>query len=46
MVYWYVPYCKKDGKVVKRGKCKNKYVKKQQYWCNGCGKYFVEHDSF
>jgi len=40
------PYCKKDDKVVKRGIRKNKYVAKQQYWCNGCEKYFVEHDGF
>jgi len=40
------PYCKKDDKVVKRGTRKNKYVTKQQYWCNRCEKYFVEHDGF
>lgn len=40
------PYCKKDDKVVKRGIRKNKYVKKQQYWCNRCKKYFVPHDGF
>ena len=40
------PYCKKDDKVIKRGKRKNKYVKKQQYWCNRCEKYFVPHDGF
>ena len=40
------PYCKNEDKVVKRGKRKNKYVKKQQYWCNRCKKYFVEHNGF
>jgi len=40
------PYCKMDDKVVKRGVRKNKYIAKQQYWCNRCGKYFVEHDGF
>jgi len=40
------PYCKKDDRVVKRGKRKNKYVTKQQYWCNRCETYFVEHDGF
>jgi len=47
-VLWkmHCPYYKKDDKVIKRGKRKNKYVKKQQYWCNGCEKYFVSHDGF
>lgn len=40
------PYCKKEDKVVKRGKRKNKYVVKQQYWCKRCEKYFVERDGF
>ena len=40
------PYCKNDDKVVKRGKRKNKFVKKQQYWCKRCKKYFVEHSGF
>jgi len=40
------PYCKNDDKVVKRGKRKNKFVKKQQYWCKRCKKYFVEHNGF
>jgi len=40
------PYCKKEDHVVKRGKRKNMYVTKQQYWCKRCKKYFVEHDGF
>ena len=40
------PYCKKDDRVVKRGTRKNKYMTKQQYWCNRCKKYFVEHNGF
>lgn len=40
------PYCKRYDKVVKRGNRKNKYATKQQYWCNRCRKYFVEHDGF
>jgi len=40
------PHCKKDDRVVKRGTRKNKYMTKQQYWCNRCKKYFVEHNGF
>ncbi len=40
------PYCKEENNVIKRGIRKNKFVKKQQYWCNKCKKYFVEHDGF
>jgi len=42
----YCPHCKKDDQVVKRGRRRNKYVTKQQYWCNRCETYFVEHDGF
>jgi len=40
------PNCKTDKNVIKRGTRKNKYVKKQIYWCKSCEKYFVEHDGF
>lgn len=29
-----------------RGKRKNKYIVKQQYWCKRCKKYFIPHDGF
>ena len=40
------PYCKEEKDVIKRGIRKNKFIKKQQYWCNKCMKYFIEHDGF
>ena len=42
----YCVYCKKEDRVIKRGIRKNKYTVKQQYWCNRCRKYFIEHDGF
>ena len=42
----FCPYCMDDDSVQKRGIRNNKYIKKQQYWCNKCKKYFVERDGF
>lgn len=39
-------YCHKKSKVILRGKRKNKYVIKQQYWCKRCKKYFTERCGF
>lgn len=39
-------YCHQKDKVILRGKRKNKYTVKQQYWCRRCRRYFVERDGF
>jgi len=39
------PYCGKH-KTIKRGKRKNKYEKKQTYWCNLCQRRFTKRDVF
>lgn len=39
------PYCGKY-KTIKRGKRKNRYEKKQTYWCNLCERRFTVKDVF
>jgi len=39
------PYCSSDN-TVKKGIRRNKYVKKQKYYCKDCDRVFIERDGF